>query len=274
MSQKGPDGNYHTAWVSRIKWNDIGFYSNGDLGDDYSGGGGGGVYYSFRGGISSQSVLDQMGFGDRFGKNKNGEYGFWSKFVFDGASGDGGVNMDGVGIGVRWESFDNTQWNTSRINYMGFADGNVSTQDKINLGLAFVGANMGTLEALARTERDAFRAKGVVNGMNNYYRRGLKNWDGAVEGFGKYGKKLGIVGAALTLGNLAYKYETSGITRKDIFDGAVSGVLLAITVTNPIGLIGLGIYGLLDASGILYGAKEAVGIDETVVAKHDEGSWF
>lgn len=80
-ARKGPDGNYHAPWVANMLWNDKGFYSLEDLGYNYSGGGG--SYFSLRGGISSQTVLDQMGFGGKFAINKNGEYGFWVGNPFD-----------------------------------------------------------------------------------------------------------------------------------------------------------------------------------------------
>ena len=72
---KGPDGNYHTGWVSEMMWGNLGFFSNEYLG---GGGGGGGNNFTNIRGWSSQSILSQMSFGQSFGKNKRGEYGFWS----------------------------------------------------------------------------------------------------------------------------------------------------------------------------------------------------
>ena len=71
---KGPDGNYHTGWVSEMMWGNLGFFSNEYLG---GGGGGGGNNFTNIRGWSSQSILSQMSFGQSFGKNKRGEYGFW-----------------------------------------------------------------------------------------------------------------------------------------------------------------------------------------------------
>jgi len=96
----------------------------------------------------------------------------------------------------------------------------------------------------------------------------IANLDGAIGKFGKFGKRLGVVGAALTAGSLTYKYFNGGITRKDALDGAISGVLLLVTVTNPVGLIALGAYGLLYSMGTFDGIKEHFGIDNKVILKH------
>ena len=82
--QKGPDGNYHVGWYNEQLWNNIGFY---DWGDGNGGGGGGGGNasgnYSNIMGLSSATVLSKMQFGDKFGQNKTGNYGFWRGGPFE-----------------------------------------------------------------------------------------------------------------------------------------------------------------------------------------------
>ena len=72
-SQKGPDGNYHVGWVSEMQWNKLGFY-------DWENQGGASGEYSNMQGWRNSSILKQLGFGEKFGKNKSGEFGFWSRY--------------------------------------------------------------------------------------------------------------------------------------------------------------------------------------------------
>ncbi len=110
--QKGPDGNYHVGWVNEILWNKIGFFDWGVSNTDEGFGGqgsGSGHYYNFKG-LSSDAVLEQMSFGDRFGINKSGNYGFWSRYNFDPRiAGDGHENLAGVGVGVKWTQLGDLQ---------------------------------------------------------------------------------------------------------------------------------------------------------------------
>jgi hypothetical protein len=61
--EKGPDGNYHTDWVTRMMWNDMGFYQ--EMGQvpmmNYGNGGPYGVYYNAHG-VSSTTILSMMSF--------------------------------------------------------------------------------------------------------------------------------------------------------------------------------------------------------------------
>jgi RHS repeat-associated protein len=87
--QKGPDGNY------------------GEGGGSGGGGGGTGRNFTNYMGITSSSILSKMSFGQSFGQNKRGEYGFWSSYIFNtGVKGDGKVNLDGIGVGTKWKRFE------------------------------------------------------------------------------------------------------------------------------------------------------------------------
>jgi hypothetical protein len=58
-------------------------FSNWGLYDDGQGGGGGGLSsLTNKHGISAQQIIDNMLPGFSYGKNKNGEYGYWSNFNF------------------------------------------------------------------------------------------------------------------------------------------------------------------------------------------------
>lgn len=108
-SQKGPDGNYHVGWVTEMLWNSLGFFDWGGSDNDDGGRGGGGHgsasgNYSNIMGMTSASVLSQMGFGDTFGKNKKGEYGFWSNYAYSKDNGYGNT-LGEVVVGRQFISF-------------------------------------------------------------------------------------------------------------------------------------------------------------------------
>ncbi len=112
-SQKGPDGNYHVGWASEMMWNNFGFF-------DWGNGGGGGSAsgnYSNIQGLSSASVLSQMGFGDKLGTNKAGEYGFWASKWVDGAAGNGSTLSEVKGT-TTFTAFTNFLSNA----YFGYID--------------------------------------------------------------------------------------------------------------------------------------------------------
>jgi RHS repeat-associated protein len=57
--QKGPDGNYHTGWVSEMMWNKVGFF-------DWSNqGGASGDYFNIEGGSSSR-ILNNLSLGQSY----------------------------------------------------------------------------------------------------------------------------------------------------------------------------------------------------------------
>jgi RHS repeat-associated protein len=128
--EKGPDGNYHVPWLTEMLWNDKGFFdwggSGGGQGGGSGGGGGGGNYTNIMG-MSSADVLSQMNFGDTFGQNKSGEYGFWRSRTFKptdrgyseaGASGET-LSEFSVGAAKTWVPFAETAPITLTNNTLG-----------------------------------------------------------------------------------------------------------------------------------------------------------
>ncbi len=75
--QKDPNGEYHVGWVTEMLWNNIGFFN---MYEGPGGASGGEVVYHNLAGISSKEILDNLKFGDRFGKNKNGVLGYFIHF--------------------------------------------------------------------------------------------------------------------------------------------------------------------------------------------------
>ncbi len=150
--------------------------------------------------------------------------------------------------------------NKPNLVYAGFVDGDVTTQDVINYGLAGAGSIVSTMQAKANKDITLFKNLGDKRGLWGA-NQGLKKLD-------KAGKTLGYIGIGLTLTNLGYKYFSGeGITRKEAFDAGLSIVLSFVAISNPVALVGLGIYGILDASGALDGIKAKVGLDDRLLIK-------
>jgi hypothetical protein len=79
-----------------------------------------------------------------------------------------------------------------------------------------------------------------------------------LDGLNRTSRELGVAGLLIAGGSAAYNYAYGdGITASQAFDFAVTGVLTALTVTNPVLLIGFGVYGVLDAAGHLTASKKA-----------------
>lgn len=74
---------------------------------------------------------------------------------------------------------------------------------------------------------------------------------------GKFSQRLGIAGVIVNGTNLVYKGMTGKeIKTRDVVDFGIGVALSVVAVSNPIGIIGLGIYGILDAYGAFDGIKE------------------
>ncbi|MFC4232783.1 RHS repeat-associated core domain-containing protein [Parasediminibacterium paludis] len=128
----------------------------------------------------------------------------------------------------------NGKWISTNVNYTkiaGFLDGDYSAQDLLNIGVAFVGAQLSAMEGMLRNERALAYEANIPNGLSRPLTKAIANLDGAIGKFGKYSKTLGVVGAGLTVLSLTHKFFTGGITKKDAFDGLVSGILLVATIT-------------------------------------------
>lgn len=88
-------------------------------------------------------------------------------------------------------------------------------------------------------------------------------------GLSKTAKNLGYAGLALNGIVIANSYVNGkGITASQMFDFGVAAILTIATVTNPVLLVGFGVYGLLDAAGVFSDLKEGLGGD-TVVLKRN-----
>jgi hypothetical protein len=121
-------------------------------------------------------------------------------------------------------------------------------------------------------EKNAVIEKAAENRMNRFFQKQaakeIESIERSITQIDKYSKRLGYAGMLLSAGVLTYKYFDEGITKKDLFDAAISVTLMALTISNPIGIIGLGVYGLIDATGALDGIKNWMGFGDQVIFKN------
>lgn len=157
----------------------------------------------------------------------------------------------------------NSQNNQHRYVYASIMNGeDVSGQDVINYVLAGAALTINVAQGFLMNEQKNLARAGLrareLRASTASLTKSLKILDRA-------GKKLGYVGIALTVANLGYKYTVKGeaITRKDALDAAITITLSVIAISNPFALVGLGVYGLLDATGALDGIKASMGFDDT-----------
>ncbi len=119
--QKGPDGNYHTGWVSEMMWNEKGFFNYGEV-YGFSGGdfGSSHALYNIRG-MSSQSFLNQKQLLDdnAIWDVAKGQFGYWRYNSFDPRNNgyqEAAANSDklqevAVGTGKVWVAYeDQSNW--------------------------------------------------------------------------------------------------------------------------------------------------------------------
>jgi hypothetical protein len=104
-------------------------------------------------------------------------------------------------------------------------------------------------------------SKGTKTALNK-----VKLIDKSLKSFGRAGTALGVVGSAITIGTTAYGFfNGKDLTYGQIFDMGLTVGLTILTVSNPIGLVALGVYGVLDAGGAFDGIKESLGANNVAV---------
>ncbi|HVI44428.1 MAG TPA: DUF6443 domain-containing protein [Chitinophaga sp.] len=193
-----------------------------------------------------------------------GANGAESFYTYDKNQGWIGTGMTGGvlnGITVT----PNGSYTTYRTYTASIMDGkDVSGQDIINFTIAGVSLVTTQLQTwLMKEKEQILKSRLGTQAM----KKALYTVNKGLTGVDKVSKKLGIAGAILTVGNLGYKYawKGDGITRKDLFDAALGVTLCIVSISNPVALVALGVYGVLDATGALDGLKAAVGLDDTEV---------
>jgi RHS repeat-associated protein len=184
---------------------------------------------------------------------------------------EAGMVVEGEGVVVTGSGKGNSTNNSLPIIQAGFGNGNISGSNFIDMSLGLGDAILDQQRAhLISYKNNTILPKARTNGFNSHYTRQVKNVNLGISKLDKYGKRLGYAGLALQGANLAGKYfNGDGITNKDIFDAGVSTILTLIAISNPVGLVAVGVYGVLDTFGAFDGIKEALGANDDMRFKRE-----
>lgn len=145
----------------------------------------------------------------------------------------------------------------------GAQSGGGITSDQVtqlaNIGLGTAGLLLNTAQVAAYNDisQTARRTGNIAEALLSKY-----SIDKTI---GKVSQKLGYAGVAINGLNLAYKYNTGKeIKTRDLVDFGIGAALSVIAISNPIGILALGIYGIADAYGAFDGIKETY-LGQTVI---------
>lgn len=141
-------------------------------------------------------------------------------------------------------------------------DGNVTGFDIVNVGIGLSGIAIVQVQNAMTAEAAILKNKNTLTSLGK-----LAKLRYGMVGVDKVAQRLGAVGAVLTTGKVAMDYfNGKDLTAGQLFDVGVAVGLAVITISNPIALVGFGVYGLLDATGALDSIKSSLGGD-TVILK-------
>ncbi|MBL7868456.1 MAG: VCBS repeat-containing protein [Flavobacterium lindanitolerans] len=131
----------------------------------------------------------------------------------------------------------------------------------VNIGIGTYGYLSSTIEATLRAEKTALLNRGTMTALNKI----TKYIDPSIGKIGKISKGLGVVGAGMTATKVGYDFiNGKDLTAGQVFDVALSATLAVVAFSNPIALVGFGIYGVLDATGALDSVKQSLGGDTVI----------
>ena len=236
-SIKGPDNSFHTPWLAEMKWNDAGFYDWGNQGNASGN-------YTNMYGVSSQAIMNNMMLGNKMGLNKNkGEYGYWAPYTFDSPIvGDGGVNLDGVGVGTKWVSFSDVFW------FKGY--NNTGSNSESSSGVGFFSFLIGAVEGnysmweATYDHSNYYTTKGILKPIlkaNGQYRSERAKMFGiyshSVKGTGL---GLSILANIVTGAQVYNQYKEGGLKNVNVVDATSVSLGTAGIVANGLSWAGYG----------------------------------
>ncbi|UKJ06178.1 RHS repeat-associated core domain-containing protein [Solitalea lacus] len=141
-----------------------------------------------------------------------------------------------------------------------------SVGESLDAGFKMANAMLGTAGLIASGTQAA-----VYNEISQAARRSGNIVNAVLEkrsfdkSFGTFSQKLGYVGVAVSTLSLGNKYFTGQeIKTSDLVDFGIGIVLSAATISNPVFIVGLGIYSVADMSGALDGIKKEY-LNQTIV---------
>ncbi|MBV7529900.1 RHS repeat protein [Chitinophaga sp. sic0106] len=175
-----------------------------------------------------------------------------SYYSYDPSGGWVGNGMNGGTLPTVTATPGNNDGKQPQVVYASFVDGNVSFLDGVGFGFTMVGAGLTVIQ----------------NKMNNGLWQMVKSSRKAIQKsdlkLGNIGRKLGYFGALLSVSKILLKIaDGQPISKKEIFDGLVGAVCAIAVVSNPVSVLVIAAYGVLDGTGSLDGIKAAVGIDDS-----------
>ncbi|MBN8640704.1 MAG: hypothetical protein J0L86_02740 [Flavobacteriales bacterium] len=161
----------------------------------------------------------------------------------------------GTWVKLKGDSSDNIQ----TAGY--FSGDTINPIQAYNLGVAYYGYGLALAQKALLDERKFYLGKNTSSSLRYI----SKNIDPSLKRISKISRRLGIAGTALTVANIGYKYsQGEDITYGDAADVVVSGLLTFVALSNPFGIVALGVYGLLDAGGAFDGIKSSLGGDNVL----------
>jgi hypothetical protein len=140
----------------------------------------------------------------------------------------------------------------------GITSDQVTQLANIGLGTAGILINTAQIAAYNDISQTARRTGNIAEALLNKY-----SIDKTI---GKVSQKLGVAGAVVNGAHLLYKgMSGQEVKTRDLVDFGIGVGLSLLTISNPIGIIGLGVYGLMDAYGIFDGFKNEY-LGQTIIS--------
>ena len=146
------------------------------------------------------------------------------------------------------------------IQTSGLWNGNgVTMYQQANIAIGILGSPSAISDAMRFKDINNLRALGTATSE-------LKAIKLERLGSGSLAKGLGVVGGLLTVGKVGYDFtHGKDLTYGQVFDVALTGLLMVATFTNPVAIAGFAAYGILDATGALDSIKSSIGFDKTII---------
>jgi RHS repeat-associated protein len=171
-----------------------------------------------------------------------------------------GIQLEEVVVSTTTSSQSLSDSNWWLIDWLPNRNANIDRPFNITLG-AF-GTVATTASAWLHSERKAFEKRGTKTAtkkLNKYVKPSINKVN-------KFSKRLGVAGAAYSAGSLGYDIVSGQeITAGQVFDTALSIGLSLVAISNPIGLVTLGVITVIDMYGGFDGIKESLRMDTIIL---------
>jgi RHS repeat-associated protein len=125
-----------------------------------------------------------------------------------------------------------------------------------NIGLGTVGAPLNTMQAWLQNERRLLESRGTQTAQTKI----KKYVNPSLAKIGKLTRGLGYAGALVSTGHIVMKaMNGQQVTAGELVDAGIGIILSVAAITNPVALVGIGIFSVLDMYGAFDGLKESLG---------------